>query len=111
MWACLAAMAAHARDLDTAEEAYAAINQFDKVVFIQHIKVADFVFTQLTTTYYYSCEVYWKRSGLVRYRITENIPGNLVLISIIANCTEKIVVKLCFEASTRNQEYMDKHFK
>lgn len=39
MWACLAAMAAHARDLDTAEEAFAAINQFDKVVFIQHIKV------------------------------------------------------------------------
>ncbi|KAG8294840.1 Intraflagellar transport protein 80 [Homalodisca vitripennis] len=38
VWACLAAMAAHARDLDTAEEAYAAINQVDKVVFIQHIK-------------------------------------------------------------------------
>lgn len=45
MWACLAAMAAHARDLDTAEEAFAAINQFDKVVFIQHIKVHQLILT------------------------------------------------------------------
>lgn len=39
VWACLAAMAVNAHHLDTAEEAFAAINQIDKVVFIQHIKV------------------------------------------------------------------------
>lgn len=39
MWACLAAMATHAKDLTTAEEAYAAIDETDKVSYIQHIKV------------------------------------------------------------------------
>ncbi|XP_069692430.1 intraflagellar transport protein 80 homolog isoform X3 [Periplaneta americana] len=38
LWACLAAMATHAKDLNTAEEAYAAIDELDKVAYIQHIK-------------------------------------------------------------------------
>ncbi|RZF37993.1 hypothetical protein LSTR_LSTR006392 [Laodelphax striatellus] len=38
IWACLAAMAVKAKHLTTAEEAYAAINQVDKVAYIQHIK-------------------------------------------------------------------------
>jgi intraflagellar transport protein 80 len=38
LWACLAAMATHAKDLTTAEEAYAAISETDKVAYIQHIK-------------------------------------------------------------------------
>jgi hypothetical protein len=32
-------MSTHAKDLITAEEAYAAINETDKVAYIQHIKV------------------------------------------------------------------------
>lgn len=41
LWACLAVLATLAKmdALDTAEEAYAAINQPDKVTYIQHIKV------------------------------------------------------------------------
>jgi intraflagellar transport protein 80 len=39
LWACLAAMATNAKDLTTAEEAYAAIDETDKVAYIQHIKV------------------------------------------------------------------------
>jgi hypothetical protein len=39
LWACLAAMATHAKDLTTAEEAYAAISETDKVAYIQRIKV------------------------------------------------------------------------
>ncbi|XP_023711172.2 intraflagellar transport protein 80 homolog isoform X2 [Cryptotermes secundus] len=38
LWACLAAMSTHAKDLTTAEEAYAAIDETDKVAYIQHIK-------------------------------------------------------------------------
>ncbi|XP_074657644.1 intraflagellar transport protein 80 homolog [Tubulanus polymorphus] len=38
LWACLAAMAAYNKDLNTAEIAYAAINEADKVQYIQHIK-------------------------------------------------------------------------
>ena len=37
-WACLAGMAVHARHLDTAEVAYAAIQEADKVYYIQYIK-------------------------------------------------------------------------
>jgi hypothetical protein len=32
-------MSTHAKDLTTAEETYAAINETDKVAYIQHIKV------------------------------------------------------------------------
>jgi hypothetical protein len=32
-------MSTHAKDLTTAEEAYAAIDETDKVAYIQHIKV------------------------------------------------------------------------
>lgn len=39
LWATLAALATHAKMLDIAEEAFAAINQHDKVAYIQHIKV------------------------------------------------------------------------
>ncbi|KAI8515118.1 Intraflagellar transport protein 80 [Branchiostoma belcheri] len=38
LWACLAAMAAYAKDLNTAEVAYAAIDEVDKVQYILHIK-------------------------------------------------------------------------
>ncbi|CAB0003037.1 unnamed protein product [Nesidiocoris tenuis] len=38
LWACLAVMATQAKEIDTAESAYAAINQFDKVLYLQHIK-------------------------------------------------------------------------
>ena len=39
LWACLAAMATYAKHLTTAEEAYAAIDEMDKVAYLQHIKV------------------------------------------------------------------------
>lgn len=38
LWACLATMAAYAKDLNTAETAYAAIDEADKVQYINHIK-------------------------------------------------------------------------
>ncbi|KAI5705320.1 hypothetical protein M8J75_013885 [Diaphorina citri] len=38
LWACLAGMATYSRDLATSEEAYAAIEQVDKVMYINHIK-------------------------------------------------------------------------
>ncbi|CAH0390295.1 unnamed protein product [Bemisia tabaci] len=38
VWACLATMAVHARQLNVAEEAYAAIDQADKVFFLQYVK-------------------------------------------------------------------------
>ncbi|CAH1781800.1 unnamed protein product [Owenia fusiformis] len=38
LWSCLAAMAAYNKELSTAEIAYAAINQADKVQYILHIK-------------------------------------------------------------------------
>lgn len=40
LWACLAVMATQSASdaLDIAEEAYAAINQYDKVLYIQHLK-------------------------------------------------------------------------
>eukprot|EP00742_Colponemidia_sp_Colp-10_P003383 GILJ01003603.1.p1 GENE.GILJ01003603.1~~GILJ01003603.1.p1 ORF type:complete len:791 (-),score=83.24 GILJ01003603.1:145-2424(-) len=38
LWACLAAMAIHGRELHTAEIALAAIDEVDKVQFINHIK-------------------------------------------------------------------------
>ncbi|XP_013386357.1 intraflagellar transport protein 80 homolog isoform X2 [Lingula anatina] len=38
MWSCLAAMAAYAKELNTAEVAYAAINEADKVQYILQIK-------------------------------------------------------------------------
>lgn len=41
LWACLAILAtqSNADTLDIAEESYAAINQYDKVFYIQHLKV------------------------------------------------------------------------
>ncbi len=39
LWACLAAMALHARELNTAELALAAIDQVDKVQFINYVKL------------------------------------------------------------------------
>nr|KAG5699070.1 hypothetical protein BaRGS_017753 [Batillaria attramentaria] len=38
LWACLAAMATYAKDLNTAEMAYAAIKEVEKVQFISNIK-------------------------------------------------------------------------
>ncbi|XP_070538600.1 intraflagellar transport protein 80 homolog [Ptychodera flava] len=38
LWACLATMASYAKELNTAEVAYAAIDEADKVEFIMHIK-------------------------------------------------------------------------
>lgn len=38
LWACLASMAAYGKELATAEVAYAAIDETDKVQFLQHIK-------------------------------------------------------------------------
>lgn len=38
LWACLAAMATYAKDLNTAELAYAAIREVEKVQFISNIK-------------------------------------------------------------------------
>lgn len=38
LWACLAAMATKAKNLLIAEEAYASIDEMDKVEYIQHIK-------------------------------------------------------------------------
>ena len=38
LWSCLAGMAVHAKHLDTAEVAYAAIQESDKVYYIQYIK-------------------------------------------------------------------------
>jgi intraflagellar transport protein 80 len=38
LWACLAGMATNARDLNTAEVAYAAVNEIDKVHYIAEIK-------------------------------------------------------------------------
>jgi intraflagellar transport protein 80 len=48
LWACLAAMATHARDLTTAEEAYAAVDETDKVAYIQYIKVMDVPYKNLS---------------------------------------------------------------
>lgn len=39
MWTCMAVMATDAKELNAAEEAYAAINRFDKVDYIQYVKV------------------------------------------------------------------------
>ena len=39
LWTCLAGLAVQNQDLDTAEEAYAAIDLLDKVTFVQYIKV------------------------------------------------------------------------
>ncbi len=38
LWSCLAGMATNARHLETAEVAYSAINEADKVHYIQYIK-------------------------------------------------------------------------
>ena len=38
LWACLAAMAVHWKNLDTAEVAYAAIREVDKVEYLAHIR-------------------------------------------------------------------------
>jgi len=38
LWACLAAMAVHHKDLNTAELSFAAIDDMDKLQYIQHIK-------------------------------------------------------------------------
>ncbi|KAK8779293.1 hypothetical protein V5799_019367 [Amblyomma americanum] len=38
LWGCLAAMALGARELNTAEAAYAAIDEVDKVLYLQYIK-------------------------------------------------------------------------
>uniref|UniRef100_A0A7S0RGA6 Intraflagellar transport protein 80 homolog n=1 Tax=Pyramimonas obovata TaxID=1411642 RepID=A0A7S0RGA6_9CHLO len=38
LWACLAAMAVHQKDLNTAEVAFAAINEMDKLQYVNHIK-------------------------------------------------------------------------
>ncbi|KAL0273596.1 UNVERIFIED_CONTAM: hypothetical protein PYX00_006229 [Menopon gallinae] len=38
LWACLACMACYSKELFTAEEAYAAINELDKVSYLQYIK-------------------------------------------------------------------------
>ena len=38
LWAMLAAMATHSKQLETAEVAYSAINEADKVHYIQYIK-------------------------------------------------------------------------
>lgn len=38
LWACLACMACHSKNLQAAEESYAAINEFEKVAYIQYIK-------------------------------------------------------------------------
>nr|CAD7451809.1 unnamed protein product [Timema tahoe] len=38
LWACLAAMAVYGRELETAEEAYAAIDEVDKVFYLQNVK-------------------------------------------------------------------------
>jgi len=38
LWACLAAMSAYAKELSTAEIAYAAIEEADKVQYINHVK-------------------------------------------------------------------------
>lgn len=38
LWACLSCMACRSKNLQTAEESYAAINEFDKVSYIQYIK-------------------------------------------------------------------------
>ena len=39
LWSCLAGMATNARHLETAEVAYSAIHEADKVHYIQYIKV------------------------------------------------------------------------
>ena len=39
LWACLAAMSLHNRELNTAEIALAAIDEADKVQFINHVKL------------------------------------------------------------------------
>lgn len=39
VWACLAGFATSAKELETAEIAYAAIDEADKVRYIQYIKV------------------------------------------------------------------------
>jgi intraflagellar transport protein 80 len=38
LWACLAAMAVAGKELHTAEVAYAAIDQVDKLLYMCHIK-------------------------------------------------------------------------
>ena len=40
LWSCLAGMATNARHLETAEVAYSAIHEADKVHYIQYIKVS-----------------------------------------------------------------------
>lgn len=53
LWTCLAGLAVQNRDLDTAEQAYVAIDLFDKVSFVQYIKVrTKCVFFALTLTYF-----------------------------------------------------------
>lgn len=39
LWTCMAVMATDNRDLHVAEEAYAAIGRYDKVDYINYIKV------------------------------------------------------------------------
>ena len=48
LWSCLAAMATSAKHLETAEVAYSAILEADKVHYIQYIKVrfAIFIFSE-----------------------------------------------------------------
>lgn len=52
LWACLAGLACQTNNelLDVAEEAFAEIGQYDKVLFIQHVKVKKY-FTLRETIY------------------------------------------------------------
>ncbi|GLV42372.1 Outer segment 5 [Carabus blaptoides fortunei] len=80
LWACLAVLATLAKmdALDTAEEAYAAINQPDKVTYIQHIKGLSNKAQQLAAVALLAgsiqeAETILIHNGLVYQAITTNI--------------------------------------
>ena len=78
LWACLAGMAVHAKHLDTAEVAYAAIQEADKVYYIQYIKElplkeARAAEMSVMTGNYQDAENMLLQSGLVFRAIVLNI--------------------------------------
>ena len=66
LWSCLAGMATNARHLETAEVAYSAIHEADKVHYIQYIKVSSEMLR--SQNYVYVCsdaQKWWERNACI----------------------------------------------